>query len=93
MGDTVGDTVGLNVGESVSSLLSSESSPSFLIGCFFPELSCSSRRTILADEAELTSMIEIAIAPKNFIVNELDSESIACRVGCVMRLCEPIFNN
>lgn len=74
VGDNVGDTVGLNVGESVSSLLSSESSPSFLIGCFFPELSCSSRRTILADEAELTSMIEIAIAPKNFIVNELDSE-------------------
>ena len=70
MGDTVGDTVGLNVGESVSSLLSSEGC-SFLIGCFFPELSCSSRRTILADEAELMSMIETAIALKNFIVNEL----------------------
>jgi hypothetical protein len=66
----VGDTVGLNVGESVSSLESSDSS-SFLIDCFFPELSCSSRRTTLADEAELTSMIEIAITPKNFIVNVL----------------------
>ena len=58
MGDNVGDNVGLNVGASVSSLLASDFSPS-------------SRRTILADEAELTSMIEIAIAPKNFIVNVL----------------------
>jgi hypothetical protein len=71
VGDNVGDNVGLNVGASVSSLLASDLSPSFLICCFFPELSCSSRRTILADEAELTSMIEIAIAPKNFIVNVL----------------------